>query len=107
MLACTSSSAWDAHSQTAPDISFGRQEAILLALEGTLLVSHRLIPSTLRVHLEADYPVTLWLLPSRTQRVYNVSTSPTHYRKHLLLKSSGLAGLVLAGRAEVKHQSSL
>lgn len=58
------------------------------ALEGLLFTSHCLIPSTLHIFLNAKYFVTLWLSPSQAQRVYNISTSPTCYRKHPFWRES-------------------
>lgn len=38
--------------------------------------------------LKAKYFVTPWLSPSQAQWVYNISTSPTCYRKHPFLRES-------------------
>lgn len=42
-------------------------------------------PSPSHIHGNAEDPVTLWLIPSQTQWVYNISTSPTHHRKYSFL----------------------
>lgn len=42
-------------------------------------------PSPSHIHGNAEDPITLWLIPSQTQWVYNISTSPTHHRKYSFL----------------------
>lgn len=65
-----------------------KKSFFFLALEVILFISHCLIPSTLWVRLNAKYLITLWSPPSQAHWVYNISTSPTRYKKHPFLRES-------------------